>query len=88
MFTKLVVVLALFAAAYWYWSGPYQQGQLSSEAKQLQLNARNMKKCMREEASMGAAAGMAGVGGIAGDPEKLCAQKYNLYQQDGQWLSQ
>ena len=88
MLAKLVIVAAVIAAAYWYWTGPYQQNQPSSETRQLQENARNMKKCMRAEKSMGAAAGMAGVGGVAGDAQTLCAQRYNLYLQDGQWHSQ
>ena len=64
---KLIVIVALIAAGYWYWSGPYQAGRAPSEAQQLQQNARDMKRCMRREASMNAASGMAGAPVADGD---------------------
>jgi len=87
MFGKAVVLLAIIAAGYWYWSGPYQQGGSTRGDRQLHENAKNMERCMRQEASMNAASGMAGGAVGAGDPEALCAQKYGLYQHEGQWLS-
>ena len=87
MFSKLVVLLALIAAGYWYWSGPYQEGLQPGSDKQLRENAKNMERCMRQEASMAGSAGMVGAVGVAGDGEKLCAQKYNLYLREGQWHS-
>ena len=82
---KLIVIVALIAAGYWYWSGPYQAGRAPSEAQQLQQNARDMKRCMRREASVNAASGMAGAPVAEGDGETLCAQKYGLVLRDGQW---
>jgi len=82
MFGKLIVIAAIVGAGYWYWSGPYQDG---GSARQLQENNRNMERCIRREASMNAAAGMAGGAVSPGDAEKLCAEKYGLYLQNGQW---
>jgi hypothetical protein len=84
---KLIVIVILLGGGYWYWSGPYQAGRPSPEEAQLQRNAENMRKCMRQEASMQGSAGMAGVGGIADGGEQLCADKFSLYQRDGQWHS-
>jgi len=85
MFAKLIVILALVAGGYWYWSGPYQEGRPSSGERQLQENARIMERCIRREASMNATMGMAG-GSVRGDDgEKLCAAEHGLYLQDGQW---
>jgi hypothetical protein len=82
---KLIVIAVLVAAGYWYWTGPYQQGGQSSGDKRLQENARNMERCVRREASMNAASGMAGGAVSAGDGEKLCASELGLFQRDGQW---
>lgn len=84
---KIVVLVVLLGAGYWYWSGPYQAGRASPEQAQLQRNAENMRKCMRREASMEGSAGMAGMAGIADGGEKLCADKFNVYQKNGQWHS-
>jgi hypothetical protein len=85
MFGKLIVIAALCAGGYWYWSGPYQEGRQTGGEKQLQENARNMKRCIRREASMNTASAMAGGAVDAGDAEKLCAEEYGLYLRDGQW---
>lgn len=84
---KLIAILIIGAAGYWYWSGPYQAGAGRPSAEQQQAdNARKMKKCLRQEASMTAAAGMGGAMVGGGDSEALCAQKLGLQQRDGQWL--
>lgn len=82
---KIIAVILAIGAGYWYWAGPYQQGQRPTDEERLQENARIMKKCMRQESSMNAAAGMGGVGGVADDGEALCAEKYNLHFSEGQW---
>jgi hypothetical protein len=87
MLGKIILLLAVVAAGYWYWTGPYQQGRQSSAEERLQENARIMERCMHRESSMNTAAGMAGVGDIADDGNKLCAEKYDLYFDEGQWRS-
>ena len=85
MLGKLIVIAALVAAGYWYWSGPYQDGQQSGGARQLQENAKTMERCKRREASMNATMGMAGGGVSQDDGGKLCAEKHGLYLREGQW---
>ena len=85
MLKSLAVILAAGGVGYWYWAGPYQQGHRPPGEERLQENAVTMKKCMRRESSMNAAAGMGGVGGIADDGKALCAEKHNLYFSEGQW---
>ena len=85
MFGKLIVVAALVAAGYWYWSGPYQAGGSQGDDLQLQENAKIMERCMRREESMNATMGMAGGGVSESDGGKLCAQEHGLTLRDGQW---
>jgi len=85
---KLVILLALIGLAYWYWSGPYQKSTETLEANQLKDNAVIMQRCINEEQRMQSTGGLAGLGdvGSAGvDAEKLCAEKNNLYERDGNW---
>jgi heme A synthase len=83
---KLIAILLLGAAAYWYWSGPYQASRSTPTPEQQQAeNDKLMKRCLRQEASMTAAAGMGGAMVGGGDAEALCAGKLGLYQRDGQW---
>ena len=88
--TKLVVLLAIIGFAYWYWSGPYQKSSETLEADQLQDNAVLMQRCIKQEGSMDAAGGLAGVGDVGSggaDAERLCAAKYDLYLHNGKWHS-
>ena len=83
---RLIAIALIGAAAYWYWSGPYQAGRAApSPQEQRAENARLMKKCQRQEASMTAAAGMAGAMVGGGDTEALCASKLGLHKRDGEW---
>ena len=86
MTSRLVGLVIILAVAYWYYSGPFQASQPSAEDRQLQENAQAMKQCMRREATMSAASGMAGAGPDGGDAEKLCAGQLSLYKDDGQWI--
>lgn len=85
MLGKYFPLLAIAAVGYWYWSGPYQDGRQGNEAKQLAENAAAMKRCMRREASMTAAAGMAGGAVDGGDAQSLCAREHGFILRDGQW---
>ena len=79
---RLLTYLAIIAAGYWYWSGPYQDKGLSSYETQLQENTDNMMLCIRGKNYK---AGATGFGD--GSPEEMCAKRYNLYTHDGQWYS-
>ncbi len=85
---KLVIVIALLGAAYWYWSGPYQKSTQTLESDRLQENAVVMQRCMNQEQRMqstGGLAGLADVGSGGEDAERLCAAKNHLYKRDGHW---
>jgi hypothetical protein len=84
---RILFLGAILAGAYWYWSGPYQDGRPGGRDAQLQENARKMEQCIRRERSITAGAGMVGADPGSGDPQELCALQLNLYQQDGQWHS-
>jgi hypothetical protein len=82
MLGKLVLYGAIIAAAYWYWSGPYQEGRQSGYEKQLEDNNEKMALCMRGKNYNAGA-----TGNVSGSPEEACAQEYNFYQKNGQWYS-
>ena len=84
---KLIVLAVVIAAAYWYWQGPYQGADRTGVSAQLEENARVMKRCMRQERSITAGAGMMGADSGSGDAESLCAQKHGLEFREGQWHS-
>jgi hypothetical protein len=49
-----------------------------------------MQRCINQEQRMQSAGGLAGIGDVGsggGDAESLCAEKNNLYKQDGKWYS-
>ena len=48
-------------------------------------NDRIMKDCIRRERSMTAGGGMAGLPADGGDPETVCANKHDMYKEDGHW---
>ena len=84
---RTILLAAILAAVYWYWSGPFQDSRPGGRDDQLRENARKMKQCVQRERSVTAGLGMVGADSGGGDPEKLCAQQLNMYRQDGQWLS-
>jgi hypothetical protein len=77
---KMIMYFAIAAAAYWYWSGPYQDGKLSGYDKELQENNEKMALCIRAKNYNSGA-----TGNVSGVPEEVCAEEYNLYLKDGQW---
>lgn len=82
---KIIVIVGLLLLGYWYYTGPYQSRQ-SSPAQQAQDHARQMHRCMQEEARMTAGAGLAGMVSESGDVQALCADKLDLELSDGQWV--
>ena len=79
---KLIVIAALVGAAYWYWSGPYQDRVNPSYETILTTNAQNMNECTRAEAYKRGATG----GGLAPEAaQAMCAEQFNLYEHNGQW---
>ena len=87
MLGKLIIIILIGGGAYWYWNGTYQESRAPRGQEQLQINAKAMKKCVRQEESMASVGGLGGVGFDIGDAEKLCAGKLQLRNEDGQWHS-
>jgi hypothetical protein len=84
MLQRLITLAVLIGAAYWYWSGPYQDKIDPSYEAILEQNRQLMAKCIRGASYKQGATG-AGTG--SGRAKKECAEKYNLYEQDGHWHS-
>ena len=80
MFGRLLTIAILVAVAYWYWSGPYQQQRNPDAAQRLEADLEKMRQCIR---GMHYKVGATGIGG--GDPEEVCADKFNLYYYEGEW---
>ena len=80
MLGKMIMYFTIVAAAYWYWTGPYQDGRVSGYDREIQENNEKMALCIRARNYNAGATG--NVGGI---PEESCADEYNLYKKDGQW---
>ena len=79
---KMLTYFAIIAAAYWYWSGPYQNGKVSSYDSEVQQNNEKMSLCVRGKNYNAGA-----TGNVSGSPEEMCAAEYNFYEKDGQWHS-
>ena len=85
MLERVVVVAVILTAAYWYWSGPYQQRVNPDYATILEQNKQEMARCERGAAYQ---LGATGRGQSAEGARQNCAEKLNLYQdEDGQWHS-
>lgn len=82
MFGRLLTIAILVAAAYWYWSGPYQQQSNPDAAHRLKADLEKMRQCVR---GMNYKVGATGIG--EGNPEEICAEKFNLYYYEGEWRS-
>jgi hypothetical protein len=82
MFGRLLTIAILVGAGYWYWSGPYQKQHSPGSSEKLQQSIDDMRECVR---GMNYKLGATGVS--EGDPEQVCADRYNLYLYEGQWHS-
>ena len=82
MFERIILLAAVIGAAYWYWSGPYQDKINPSYEAVLKTNAEDMALCMR-----GAAYKLGATGGGSDSTlaEQECAKQYNLYKYEGRW---
>lgn len=80
MFGRLLTIAMLVAVAYWYWSGPYQQQRNPDAAQLLEADLEKMRQCVRGK---NYALGATGVG--QGNPEEICAEKFNLHYHEGEW---
>ncbi|MEZ5571136.1 MAG: hypothetical protein R3E64_03845 [Halioglobus sp.] len=84
MLQRFVVLAVVVAAAYWYWTGPMQHKKHPDYEATLQQNAQKMAECKRAAAYK---LGATGIGSGSEVAEQACAEKYNLYEEDGRWHS-
>jgi hypothetical protein len=82
VFGRLLTIAFLVAAGYWYWSGPYQEQRNPSAGKKLEKDIEDMRQCVR---GMNYKSGATGESG--GNPDEICAEKFNLYFYEGEWRS-
>jgi hypothetical protein len=82
VFGRLLAIAIIIAAGYWYWSGPYQNQHNPDARQKLQQNIEKMRECVR---GMNYKLGATGIG--QGDPEQICAERFNLYLYEGEWHS-
>ena len=82
---NLIVIGVVLIGGYWYYQNMYLPGQGTPLEQQLQHNAKVMDKCVKQETTMAAASGMAGISMSLEDATEYCASENNLYQEDGQW---
>ena len=80
MFQNIVGIVVLACCAYWFWTGPYQNMNNVSYEDQLKTNSEDMARCMRSRKYLSNSGASQSV-----RPEQLCAEKYNLYEEDGRW---
>ena len=80
----LILLFVVAVAGYWYYQNEYLPNRGSAE-QQWRNNQMAMDKCVKQETTMAAAGGMAGVAMSLEDATEYCAGELNLYQQDGHW---
>ncbi|MEH6635302.1 MAG: hypothetical protein V7700_07265 [Halioglobus sp.] len=82
MIGRIFSIAVVIAAAYWYWTGPYQAKHHPSYEARLQKNTDDMAMCMRGAAYKAESTGLS-----EGNAEETCAQRFNLYKDKGKWHS-
>lgn len=82
MIGRLLTIAILVGAGYWYWSGPYQRKHNPDADQQLREAIEGMRECIRGQNYKAGATGVS-----EGDPEQICADKFNLYFYEGEWRS-
>jgi hypothetical protein len=79
---RIFSIAVLVAAGYWYWSGPYQKQHNPGAEQKLEADIEKMRQCVR---GMNYKSGATGI--VEGEPEEVCAEKFNLYYYEGEWRS-
>ncbi len=82
MLERLLTLAIIAGAAYWYWSGPYQDKVNPSYSETLQQNNEAIAECMKRKKYAASRTTT-----HVGDVEAKCASELNLYSEEGQWYS-
>lgn len=84
MSQRIILIITVIGAAYWYWSGPYREKSNPSYEATLKQNGEGMAQCIRAAAYN---RGATGTGPGASAAREQCAKQYNLYESEGHWHS-
>jgi len=84
MLQRLIVIVLVAGAGYWYWTGPYQDRVEPDYAQQLERNERALSQCIKNTTYQ---SGVTGRGPDAGSVEATCARELDLYKDEGRWHS-
>ncbi len=83
-----IIVLAVIAGAgYWAYENHFKGHRGSYQEAQWQKNADAMEKCVEREITVARLSVTAGVAADEGSAEAACADRLNLYREDGHWKS-
>lgn len=84
MLQRIVGILLVAGAGYWYWTGPYQAKVNPDYAQQLRNNDNAISQCIKNKTYK---AGVTGQGPGAESVEAYCAEELDFYKEDGRWHS-
>ena len=82
---NLVLLGIVATGAYWYYQNEYLASRGTAPEQQWQQNAAALDKCVKQETTMAAVGGMAGVSMSLEDANAYCAGELGLYEEDGHW---
>jgi hypothetical protein len=78
----MMILAVVIGAAYWYWSGPYQEKINPSYEATVKINDENMAQCIRASAY---SRGATGAGPDASEAQTQCAAEFKVYQHQEHW---
>ncbi|NND67576.1 MAG: hypothetical protein HKN19_08315 [Halioglobus sp.] len=84
MLQRLIGIILVAGAGYWYWTGPYQDKVNPDYARQLDNNDAAVSECIKSTTYK---TGLTGQGPDAASAEANCAEQLNLYEEEGRWHS-
>lgn len=80
MLSKTLSTMTLIGLAYWGWSAHTAEVRSGDYATQLKTNAEMMQRCVRSNSYV-----KGNSGAYMRDPKQVCAEKYELYYENGNW---
>lgn len=88
MGAREIIVLAIVAGGgYWAYENYFQGHRGSYREAQAEENAAQMRKCVEREITVARLSVTGGVAADEGGAEAACADRLNLYREDGHWKS-
>lgn len=86
MGVKEIIILAVIAGGgYWVYENYFQGHRGSYQEAQWEKNTADMRKCIDREITVARLSVTSGVAADEGNAEAACADRLNLYREDGHW---